>query len=275
MKQFFKWTVRIFGVLLFLLIVVGLILYWAGVKKLNRSYPGIAVEKITVPGNVAALSNGKHVSVIWGCTKCHGENLAGKVFTHDPIDGFVSLMGGSIPASNLTLGKGGIAASYKEADWIRAIHHGVKPNGEVAVFMYDYSSMSDNDLADLVAYIKQVPPVDAEYPHKRYGPILPLAAAVGVLAPVAGNINHTIKPVNKPVPGPTKEYGSYLSASCTGCHGEGPVARLQGRWSQEEFVQVVRTGVLPNGRKIKAMPPSIYGQLTDDELKALWLYFRK
>jgi mono/diheme cytochrome c family protein len=275
MKKYFKWIVRIFGGLILLLLFLGLVLYWIGIKKLKRSYPDIAVEKITIPTDPVAIVNGKHLSVIWACTRCHGENLGGMLFRHDPIDGMIPLMGGSIPASNLTSGRGGIAASYKDADWVRAIRHGVKPNGEAAVFMYDYSTMSDADLADLIAYLKQIAPVDAAYPRKRYGPILPVAAALGVLAPVAGSIDHNIKAIMKPMPGPTKEFGGYLSASCTGCHGGGPVARLRGGWSKQDFVQMVRTGVLPNGRKIRAMPQTTYGEMTDQELEALWLYFKK
>ena len=275
MKKYFKWIVRIFGGFILLALLVSLVLYWVGIKKLKRSYPGITVEQITIPAGPAAIANGKHVSVVWACTRCHGKNLGGMVFRKDPIDGTIPVMGGSIPATNLTSGRGGIAQSYKDADWVRAIRHGVKPNGEAAVFMYDYSTMSNEDLADLIAYLKQIPPVDEEYPRKHYGAILPVVAAMGVLAPVAGSINHNLKSVSKPVPGPTREYGSYLSASCTGCHGGGPVASLRGSWSKEEFVQVVRTGFLPNGRKIRAMPPATYGEMTDQELEALWLYFKK
>ena len=58
---------------------------------------------------------------------------------------------GTIPASNLTSGKGGIAKSYSDADWIRAIRHGVKPDSRVEILMYDYSTMSDRDLGALIA----------------------------------------------------------------------------------------------------------------------------
>jgi hypothetical protein len=73
----------------------------------------------------------------------------------------------------------------------------------------------------------------------------------------------------------SKEYGKYLSALCTACHGTSLVAPVRGKYKQEDFVRAIRTGVLPNGTQIgRAMPPSIYGEMNDIELSALWLYMQ-
>ncbi len=256
------------------LVVLGVALYSAGMEKLNRSYPNIPVETVSVPADPNAVSRGKHVATIWGCTRCHGSTLSGSVFTSDPIDGIVPLFG-TIPAANLTSGKGGVAKSYSETDWVRAIRHGVKPNGWVEVFMYDYSTMSNRDLGDLIAYLKQLAPVDAEYPPANYGPILPVAEGLGVFTPPAQRIDHGALRVADAVPATTRGYGKYLSAVCAECHGAGLVAPLQGTWKQEEFVRTLRTGVLPNGRQMgAAMPASLYGEMNDTELTALWLYYQ-
>jgi mono/diheme cytochrome c family protein len=197
------------------------------------------------------------------------------LFKADPVEGNISLMGGRIPASNLTSGKGGIGKSYKETDWVRAIRHGIKPNGQVEIFMYDYSEMSDKDLGDLIAYLEQISPVDAEYPTIRYGPILPIASACGIFRPVAGSIDHNTQHVAHTMPAATKEYGKYLFTGCNGCHGAGITTPLRIKWSQEDFVHTIRRGVLPNGKRIdKAMPLSTYGEMNDTELAALWLYLR-
>ena len=47
-------------------------------------------------------------------------------------------------------------------------------------------------------------------------------------------------------------------------------------WSQDEFIQTLRTGITPRGNQLdtKYMPWKVLGQMTDDELKALWLYLR-
>lgn len=274
MKKILIWSAIALVVLIGLTLLASVALYSIGIEKLTRSYPNIPIETVSVPIDSDAVARGKHIATIWGCTKCHGANLSGSLITHDPIDGIVPILG-TIPASNLTSGKGGIAQSYTNTDWVRAVRHGVKPDGRVEIFMYDYSAMSDRDLGDLLAYLKQIPPVDADYPATSYGPILPIAPAIGIFTPVAEVIDHGVPRVANPVPSATKEYGKYLSALCTACHGTGLVAPLQGKWKQEDFMREVRTGVMPNGRQIgDAMPSSIYGEMNDTELTALWLYLQ-
>lgn len=273
MKKILKWSAIALVVLIALTLLASVALYSSGMQKLTRTYPNIAVEQVKISTDADAIARGKHIASIWACTRCHGDNLGGTVITSDPIDGYVPILG-TIPASNLTSGKGGIAKSYTDADWVRAIRHGVKLNGHVEIFMYDYSTMSDRDLGDLIAYLKQISPVDSNQPALTYGPILPIAQAVGVFTPVAELIDHSAARTAEPVPGAIKEYGKYLSALCTACHG-GLVAPIQGKYKQEDFVRTVRTGVLPNGTQIgRAMPPSNYGAMNDTELTALWLYLQ-
>jgi mono/diheme cytochrome c family protein len=89
------------------------------------------------------------------------------------------------------------------------------------------------------------------------------------------------------------EYGEYLANTCTLCHGsnlngqtlrEGgtvyvalnltPGGEMQG-WSEEDFIATMRTGVTPNGHQLKdVMPWKYFGQMTDDELKAVWMYLQ-
>ncbi|HEX9075897.1 MAG TPA: c-type cytochrome [Anaerolineae bacterium] len=274
MKKILKWSTIAFVVLLSLALLASVVLYSIGMEKLTRSYPNIPVETVSIPTDSGAVARGQHIATIWACTNCHGANLGGTLITHDPIEGTFPILG-TIPAPNLTSGKGGIAKSYNESDWVRAIRHGVKPNGRVEIFMYDYSAMSDRDLGDLIAYLKQIPPADSDYPAPSYGPILPIVPAFGIFTPVAEQIDQNAPRQADPVPGATKEYGKYLSALCAQCHGTNLVAPLRGKWKQEDFVRAVQTGVLPNGRQIgPAMPSSIYGEMNDTELAALWLYLQ-
>ena len=93
--------------------------------------------------------------------------------------------------------------------------------------------------------------------------------------------------------GVTVEYGANLAVGCIGCHGEkfsgGPIIGVPpdwpeasnltpagplGSWSEEDFVMLMRTGVKPTGEEVNPqyMPWPAIGQMTDDELSALWLY---
>ncbi len=274
MKRILKWGVIVFVAISGLVLLASVALYSTGMEKLTRSLPNIPVETVSIPTDSDAVARGKHIATIWACAKCHGANLGGSLITSDPIDGIVPLFG-SIPASNLTSGKGGIARSYTDADWVRAIRHGVKPNGRVEVLIYDYSAISDRDLESLIAYLKQIPPTDSGYADSNYGPLITIAVALGTFTPVAELMDHGARHMADPVPSATKEYGKYVAALCADCHGTNLVPPLQGNWKQEEFVRAVRTGALPNGKQIgPAMPSSTYGEMNDTELTALGLYLQ-
>ena len=87
----------------------------------------------------------------------------------------------------------------------------------------------------------------------------------------------------------TVEYGKYLSTVCTVCHGDdlsggsggfagGNITpgSESGRWSEAEFMSALRTGVTPSGDVLdpEDMPWRSLAKMTDDELKAVWIYIR-
>jgi mono/diheme cytochrome c family protein len=267
MKKIMKRLGIVLGWLFGLSLLAGLILYPIGMKKFTRVYSDIKVKSINIPTDAEAVIRGKHIATIWGCTKCHGDDLSGKFYVDN-------LFLGRIPASNLTSGEGGIAQAYTDIDWVRAIRHGVMPNGQGEILMYNYSMMSDQDLGDLIAYLKQIPPVNTSYPPIWYGLFIPIAPEVGVsvFTPAAEKMDHDAPPQVGPELGATVEYGKYLSTICFQCHSARFGSKLVG-WTQEDFKRAVQSGMLPNGEQIsRAMPPKIFGALTDTELTALWLY---
>ena len=271
MKKLIKWTGIVLGGLLVLFALTGLVLYTIGIKRLNQTYPNLAVETVNVPTDGDAVARGKHIATIWACSRCHGEDLSGRMITNDPLSGLLPLLG-TIPAPNLTSGKGGIATSYTDTDWVRAIRHGVMPEGRGEILMFDYSTMSDQDLGDLIAYLKQIPPIDTNYPEMRDGPIIPIVDAVGLLPLAAERIDDSApRPVAPP--GATVEYGGYLSTICIACHGTS-IGNVVKKWKQEEFIYTFSTGVLSNGKEFgPTMSSNIFRNMTDTELTALWLYF--
>jgi cytochrome c553 len=273
MKKILKRTGIFLGGLIVLILLACLILYPIGMKKLKRTYPNVPVESVSVPTDSGAVARGRHIAIIWACTKCHGDNLAGTLMTHDPLGGNFSTLG-DIPATNLTSGKGGISQSYSNIDWIRAIRHGLRPNGQVEIFMYNYSSLSDRDLGDLIAYLKQIPPVDSDFPKKKYGPLIPIAPAIGMFTPVAERIDHSAPRPADPVPGVTIEYGKYISTLCVQCHGNN-FSKGMKKWKQEDFIRSFQTGILPNGKQFgSTMSSETFREMNDMELSALWTYLR-
>src|SRR5512138_3205409 len=200
MKKVFQWTGFVLGGLFVLVAIAGLVLYPMGMKKLNRAYAVLPAASINIPTDADAVARGKHIATIWACTRCHGEDLSGRMIKNDPLSGLVPLMG-TVSAPNLTSGKGGVASAYADTDWVRAIRHGIMPEGTGEALMFDYSTMSDQDLGDLIAYLKQVPAVDTNYPQTHYGFLLPVLSNISLLTPAAEKITHGAPRPADPAPG--------------------------------------------------------------------------
>jgi mono/diheme cytochrome c family protein len=270
-------------------LIAALTVYGLSQARIGRSYE-IAVTLPQVTADAEQVARGAHLARTRGCADCHTEDLGGKVFFDEPGMALVS-------APNLTPGLGGIDPSYSEADWDRAIRHGVGRNGRALWIMpsAEYSGFSDEDTSALIAYFRSVPPVDRELPAKRVGPLGRALIVAGVLSPFAAeHIDHTAPRAPAPPEGATVEYGRYLAAMCAGCHGAdyagsraGPPGAPRapnltpdpsgiGDWSEADFVRALRQGLRPDGRVMENefMPWSATAHMTDAELTAMWLYLR-
>ena len=277
---------------LFLLIASLVALLALGVFFVNRTVEqrlaqtyAIPIEPIEVPSDPTAIERGQHlVSTIFFCQECHGEDLAGKPQFSDPLSGTVS-------AKNLTAGAGGIAGKFGDTDWVRAIRHGVDQEGRPLIEMPSNSFyyIGDADLGAIIAFLKSLPPVDNELPERDLGLFYQLAILSNPSLIPAEVIDHTAPRPPAPEPGVNAEYGKYLATACTICHGpglSGGTAAGAGLdltgggdlpdWTETEFMHALRTGERPRGEDIdpSRMPWKRVGKLTDDELRAIWLYLQ-
>jgi mono/diheme cytochrome c family protein len=204
---------------------------------------------------------------------------------------------GRIDGPNLTRGQGGVPATFSDTDWERAIRHGIATNGRGLFLMpsTDYAQFSAEDMGALIAYLKSLPPVDHPRVPVALGPVSRALLAFGKIKLAADEIDHaSLKPMTAK-PGETAEYGHYLAISCTGCHGPNlsggkiaagppewpPAANLTpdpsgrlGKWTEANFLQVLRTAKRPDGTELHPAMPRAFGQMTETELKALWLYIK-
>ena len=221
-------------------------------------------------------------------------HMEGHVYLDDPAMG-------KVIATNLTPGKGGVGSNYTDEDWIHAIRHGVRPDGTPLLFMpsTEFYFLSDQDLGAVIAYIKSAPPVDHEQPRSS---LSMTGRMIMVLLPTftfipAELITHDAPRPDSPEPGITPEYGEYLTQSCKVCHGltmsGGPIPGFPSSWppalnltfgdgsslptwTEENFIDAIRTGVTPDGRELRAnfMPWRAYKFMDDEELKAAWVYLQ-
>ena len=278
----------VLGALIGILAIVVLSLHLYGRSRANRA-PEITGKPVSIPTDAEAIARGEHlVHSVSLCADCHSENLEGQVF----IDNEAPI--GYIAAPNLTAGEGGVGATNTDAQWELAIRHGVGHDGRALAIMPsgNLNHLSDADLGAILAYIKQLPPVDNVLGERNL--IFPGTIIFGVMAynevfPVS-YVDHEQPGANAPAAGVTAEYGEYLSyiASCRDCHGPNlaggvdpnaptgpnltPAGELQG-WTEADFLTAIHTGIKPTGTQLsEEMPWKGYGGMTDDELKALWAY---
>jgi len=290
MKRILKWLGIVLGVLLIVLVVAITATQVMAQSRLNKTYNVDAQTSLIIPADEAALARGEHlVTAVSHCDGCHGADLGGVPFIDDPTIGLIY-------SPNLTMGQGGLGATYTAEDWVRSLTHGVAPDGRMLLVMpsQHFRHYSDEDLAAIIAYVKSVPPVDREKPENHLSILGRTLFAIGGFGQMpAEMIDHNAPRPTAPVEGVTVEYGEHLATVgvCRDCHMPNlaggrpapsdpyapnltPGGELAG-WTQEDFINTIRTGVTPAGRELNPMMPwESYRNMTDAELQAIWLYLQ-
>lgn len=290
MRKVFKWIGIILGSLLTLLVVALVSMYAISSFRLNRTYK-VQPESIVIPEDASAVGRGAYLYAS-NCAGCHGDGLGGKAILDDPAIGY-------IPATNLTAGQGGVANRYTDADWVRAVRHGIRYDGKPLMVMPStgYWYLSDDDLGALIAYLKTAPLVNNDTGQKKLSPLAHILMSIGAFGDVfaAEVIDHNAPRPAAPEPGVTAAYGDYLVkvGDCSTCHG----SQLNGgqspepgapfspnitpggdlaNWSEADFITAMRTGVTPEGSNLDPafMPWEEYGRKTDDDLRSIYLYLQ-
>jgi mono/diheme cytochrome c family protein len=291
MKKILKWIGIVLGSLVGLLLIVALGLFLNGNSRLNKTYD-FPASNITIPTDAASIELGKHRAESL-CEGCHGPDLSGIAnwFDGGPL--------GTIDSANLTAGEGGVGKEFtSDEDYVRAIRHGIDPEGK-PIFMpavVSTANLSDSDLGAIIAYIKTVPPVDHVTTGHNFTPLAKIMLALGVLPPFPAEVVSHEPHVAAVEAGATAEYGKYMmdTHDCRLCHGKdlnggpfpdptktkiSPNLTPGGEvafWSEEDFINTIRTGVTPSGHKLdpEFMPWESYRKFSDDELKAIYLYLK-
>jgi len=288
-RTLLNWTRRLFAAVVVLGLVGAGVVYAASERKLRQTYD-TAVDSLHVPGDAASVARGEHLARnVINCTLCHGEDLGGAVYSS-------SAAIGTVAGPNLTRGKGGIAADYRDMDFVRAIRRGVRRDGRSLIVMPSevFTHLSQKDLGAVIAFLKQAAPVDREVPRSGFGPVgraLLAAGKMNIL--VAGKTPHITPPDSVPVD-TTAAYGKYIAdiAGCHGCHGYGlsggrvagppglpPASNLTpagiGSWTEVDLTRALREGKRPDGSQLNEfMPWKVFRGMTDAEVHAIWLYLR-
>ncbi len=236
-------------------------------------------ESQAEPTNAARLAHGKYVFALAGGCGCH-----------TPKDGPVNSGGrplktpyGTFYGTNITPDPTHGIGSWTDKQIIDSIRLGVRPDGSVLSPVMPYpafNGMSDEDVTDLVAYLRTLPPVArANTPHQLSVPF----ASLGMRAWQWLFFRSEAAPAYAPQSG--VERGRYISehvAHCQECHSPrtftGALDRARdlagnkdgidgeitpnitpdvetgiGDWTEDEIVSLLQTGFKPNFDNVQGL----------------------
>lgn len=266
-------------------VAIGLTL---GQRRAAR-HIAIQVEPVALRGDTASVERGRYLYGSRGCVDCHGDKGGGATLADDG-------KGLKLAGPNITSGNPRIAA-YQPVDWVRSIRHGVGADGRALRLMpsEDYNRLTDDDLASVVAYVRQLPPQLGQ----ELGIIeLPLPARVaygfGAIPEAVTKIDHSLPPSMPVAEGVTVGHGRYVAQMCQGCHGArllgGKIAGAPPDWpaaarlapgqgsamsrygDPSTFIAMMRSGQRTDGGPIAVMPFASLKTMNDIDLRALHLY---
>ncbi len=287
-----------------LLGVIVLVVVSMAATGLWRAFLGPKTRTVTnrtIESTPARLERGKYLTEnVMGCFYCHSERdwqAAGAPVMEAKKGGGAPFSGGpgDIHAPNISPDKETGVGTWSDDELARGIREGVSRDGHALfpIMPYmNYRQMSDEDLAAIIVYLRSIPPVRNPVPKSKLN--FPLNLLVNLMpqpvaAPVAAPDGST--PVNR---------GAYLAtlSSCNDCHtpqerGQPiPGMALAGGFKLTEpsgetvstnitpdpsgisyydealFLEVMRTGQVKARKLNPTMPWSLYGKMSDDDLKA-------
>lgn len=277
-----------------LTLVLAAVTFFSGQGIRSQYFPGApAPRELKVAGTPEQIARGEYL-VSLSCIGCHGAVGAdGNPTGQGPLTGGWDIAAaegfgfiGAMVTENLT--PGGKLAGYTDGELFRVLRHSVNREGHKLGFMdfLPYKELSDADTEAIIAYLRSLPAATSAGPTgdaiNFFGPIM---MGAGVFPPTVFGA----ETVTAPPAGVTAEYGKYVATfgECRGCHGPdatgvaessmGPAVPnprlLVGTLTQEQFFEMMRTGIKPDGVPFpEAMPWQNAAGMADDDLAALYAY---
>lgn len=129
--------------------------------------PDVSAALAKLPTGQALIDRGEYLTRAADCVACHtsgGKPYAGGLAFKLPF--------GTIYSPNITPDKETGIGDWNDAEFVRALHHGVGKNGQnlYPAFSYAaYALMTTEDALAIKAYLFSLPPVEAQVPKNDLG----------------------------------------------------------------------------------------------------------
>ena len=162
----------------------------------------------------------------------------------------------------------------------------------------DYNRLTDADLAALIGFVRQMPPVEGSRAIVQFPLMVWALYGAGMIRDAAEKIDHTLPPSQPIAEGVTAEHGAYVANACIGCHGAalsgGKIPGAPPQWpaaanltpaadgamakypDAQAFTTMMRTGKRPDGGAVSTvMPFAALKELNDTDVQAIYLHLKR
>lgn len=277
MKKILKWTGMTLGALLSLILLAVAYVWFAGGAILDREYAIPSSTFVATPRH-ADLAEGKRLARIRGCFDgCHGDGAGGNVFNDD-------FAFGRIVAPDLTRA----FAEMSDAEIDLAVRQGIRRDGRSMTVMpsASFHHLSDNDLNDIVAFIRSLPVTDGPTLEVNIGPVARFFIWQDIFRPQAEQIRDEAPWFSESDATSEHAAGKYIAVTvCGECHGMDlrgnedftPSLAIAVAYSREDFGRLIREGIPVGDRELalmKEVAVKRFVHLNDDEVDALHAYLK-
>jgi hypothetical protein len=305
MKKVFRYLLIIIGILV---ILVGGFAAFIAIRGVP-SYTAQTYD-FKVSMTPEHIEKGRQLSSML-CNDCHMNPNTGKLTGRkmEEISQF-----GSIFSRNITQDPENGIGKWTDGQIAFLLRTGIKPDGRFLPIMAKLQKMSDEDLQSIIAFLRSdngwVQPDKTVQPDSKYSFFAKFLTTIKAIRPMP----FTGKPIPEPDTTNQVKWGEYVSlyrVECYTCHsrdfstddfvspekskgffGGGNEFKMPdgskiysmnltmdeetgiGRWTEEEFVKAVKTGVVPNGQPALRTPMKPYADLSDGEARAVYAYLK-
>lgn len=274
-EQMMRWAVGILGALVVLAAgFAGWV--WFGSEAHLKSFDRPPAFTREIPSDEASVARGDHLVRTRGCRGCHGEQLEGK------------LIWDMAAAPNLAE----YVRTHSPATFEAALRHAIGHDGRALFSMpsFNFLRLRDEDVADILAYLRTVPVVENELPRGRLPWKIRYDLARGADWAVPGYIDRVPQLSQQGNPNPRIARGEYIAmTTCNECHGlslradvpwEGETAPdllIVMAYDEASFTHLMRTGKALGERELPLMSGVARGRFayfTDEEVADLYAFLR-
>lgn len=304
MKKVFRYLLITLGVLV---ILVGGFAAFVAFRGIPNYTPENFTLKIT--STPERVEKGRQLSAML-CNGCHLNPNTGKL-TGRKMDE-VSMFG-AVYSRNITNDPEHGIGKYTDGQLAYLLRTGIRPDGRFLPVMAKLQKMSDEDLQSIIAFLRSdnawVQADKTENVNSKYSFLTKFLTNMKMIKPMP-----FYKSIPEPDTTNAVKWGEYISlyrVECYTCHSadfttddfinpekskgffgggnkfENPDGSKIysrnltmdeetgiGRWTEEEFIKAVKTGIVPNGQPALRTPMVPFVYLSDSEVKAIYAYLK-